>query len=546
MPIEWIRDQPTPAELDEGRFIRHTNCNECGSSDAKAIYDNGDRGYATYCFKCTSYSKELASETAAAEHIQTKASPKQKGLLQGEVKQISSRGLSQDTCYKYKYEIAMHNGEPVQVANYYNTTGQLVAQKVRSKDKSFKILGDGKKLPLFGSQRWASGSRLVITEGEIDCLSIAQVMPKTPIVSLPQGAQGAVKAIKDNWEYVTQFKEVILCFDMDDPGREAAQAVSELLPIGTAKIAHLPLKDANECLIQGKQRDIVSAIFEAKTYRPDGIVAAADIRQALSVVDAASAISYPYDRLNEITLGLRKGELVTVTAGSGIGKSTLVRELAYHLHIGSNRVGMIMLEESNKRTVLGMLGIHLNKNITVDRSMVEEADLYNAFDQVFSSQQIYMYDHFGSTEVETILQRIRYMVKALDVEWIILDHISILISGLAVADERKAIDIAMTALRTLISELGIGMIMVSHLKRPEGNAGHEDGQKVRLGQLRGSHSIAQLSDICIGLQVDPDEPDGDSRLLQVLKNRFTGETGFAGRVKYSRDSGRLLSVADTF
>ena len=546
MPTEWMREQPTPAELDEGRFIRHMNCDECGSSDAKAIYDNGDRGYATYCFSCTNFETELSSETATTTPVQSKASPKQKDLLQGEARQIRSRGLNQETCSKYNYWIATHNNEPVQVANYYSNSGQLVAQKIRSKDKSFKILGEGRKLPLFGSQRWSKGDRLVVTEGEIDCLSIAQVMPKTPIVSLPQGAQGAVKAFKDNWDYVTQFKEVILCFDMDDPGREAAQAVSELLPIGMAKIAHLPLKDANECLIQGKQKDIVSAIFEAKTFRPDGIVAATDIRQALSVVDAASAISYPYDRLNEITLGLRKGELVTVTAGSGAGKSTLVRELAYHLHTNHNKVGMIMLEESNKRTVLGMLGIHLNKNITVDRSLVEEADLYNAFDEVFSSQQIYMYDHFGSTEVETILQRIRYMVKALDVEWIILDHISILISGLAVADERKAIDIAMTALRTLISELGIGMIMVSHLKRPEGNAGHEDGQKVRLGQLRGSHSIAQLSDICIGLQIDPDEPDGDSRLLQVLKNRFTGETGFAGRVKYNRESGRLLSVQDTF
>ena len=546
MQTEWMREQPTPAELDDGKFIRHTNCDECGSSDARAIYDNGDRGYATYCFSCTAFSQEHASEAAASESVSTKTAAKQKDLLKGEIAQIPARGLTQDTCYKYKYQIAKFNGEPVQVANYYNTTGQLVAQKIRSKDKSFKILGDGKKLPLFGSHRWSTGDRIVVTEGEIDCLSIAQVMPKTRVVSLPQGAQGAVKAIKDNWDFITQYKEVILCFDMDDPGREAAQAVSELLPVGTAKIAHLPLKDANECLLQGKQRDIISAIYEAKTYRPDGIVAAADIRQALSVVDAASAISYPYDRLNEITLGLRKGELVTVTAGSGIGKSTLVRELAYHLHMGGHKVGMIMLEESNKRTVLGMLGIHLNKNITVDRSLVEEADLYNAFDQVFANTPLYMYDHFGSTEVETILARIRYMVKALDVQWIILDHISILISGLAVADERKAIDLAMTALRTMISELGIGMIMVSHLKRPEGNAGHEDGQRVRLGQLRGSHSIAQLSDICIGLQVDPDDPDGDTRLLQVLKNRFTGETGFAGRVKYNRESGRLLPAVDTF
>ena len=159
---------------------------------------------------------------------------------------------------------------------------------------------------------------------------------------------------------------------------------------------------------------------------------------------------------------------------------------------------------------------------------------------------MYLFDHFGSSEVETIIQRIHYMAKALDVDWIILDHISIMVSGLHVGDERKALDVAATALRTAVSQLKIGMLMVSHLRRPEGDKGHEEGAKVRLNQLRGTHGIAHVSDIVIGLQVDPDDPDGDYRYLQVLKNRFTGECGVAGKVKYMRDSGRLLDSADTF
>jgi len=98
---------------------------------------------------------------------------------------------------------------------------------------------------------------------------------------------------------------------------------------------------------------------------------------------------------------------------------------------------------------------------------------------------------------------------------------------------------AMTKLRTLVQELEIGLIIVSHLRRPEGDRGHEDGAKVRLGQLRGSHAVAQLSDICITLQVDPDNSDGNERKVFILKNRFTGETGFAGNVIYDNEKGRL-------
>ena len=533
---------------EEGRFIGHEPCQDCGSSDAVARYDNGEQGEATHCFSCDAHYTYSQSdgEAAAATTVPAAQSAKQKDLLKGTYQAIQSRGLTQETCKRMGYSVGSYKGEPVQIATYYSTHGKPVAQKVRFRNKDFKVVGDGKKLPLFGSHKWSTGDRLIITEGEIDALSISQVMQKTPVVSLPQGANGAVRAIKDNWDYVCAFDKVVLCFDMDEAGRDAAQAVAQLLPVGKAMIAHLPYKDANDCLLQGKQREIVSAIFEAKAYRPDGIVAAADIRQSLSVVDAASAITYPYTRLTEITLGLRLGEMVTLSAGSGVGKSTMAKEIAYHLHQQGERVGMIMLEESNKKTILSLVGLHMNKNISIDRSGIEDADIYSAFDEMFKEKPLYMYDHFGSSEVDTIIARIHYMAKALDVKWIILDHISIMISGLAVADERKAIDLACTALRTAVSELDIGLIMVSHLRRPEGDKGHEEGAKVRTSQLRGSHSVVQLSDFVISLQVDADDPDGDQRYIHVLKNRYTGETGVAGKVKYNRDTGRLQDAVDVF
>ena len=139
------------------------------------------------------------------------------------------------------------------------------------------------------------------------------------------------------------------------------------------------------------------------------------------------------------------------------------------------------------------------------------------------------------------------MVKALGVTVIILDHISILVSGLATNDERKLIDIAMTRLRTeVVQELGVTVMAVSHLRRPSGDKGFEGGETPTLQSLRGSASIAQLSDICISLAVEKDDPHSDTRILSVLKNRWSGQTGWAGNIQFNRDTGRLVEQGSEF
>ena len=532
------------SNLDESEFVGHLPCDQCGSSDGNALYSDGH----TYCFVC--YNHEPDGEAASGTAVQAPKKTIQEGLLKGSYQSLPSRGLSERDCRKYDYFTSTFKGQPVQVANYRDSTGEVVAQKVRFKDKKFAILGDKSKMGLYGAHMWSSDKILVICEGEIDTISASKVRNhRWATVGIPNGASSAVKAIKANWDYVNRFETVVLCFDQDDAGRKAALAVAETLPVGKAKIATLPHKDVNDCLVAGEGDAVVSALYQAKEWRPDNIVSASDLRTEVTIEDEQSSVTYPYARLNEITKGLRQGELVTITAGTGIGKTTFVREIAYHLHTQGERLGLIMLEESNKRSLLGLIGLHLDKNVTVDRSVATDDEIEEAFDQLFNDERnIYLYDHFGSSDIDIIIQRITYMVKALGVRWVILDHVSILVSGLATNDERKLIDLALTRLRSeVVQELGIGLIIVSHLRRPEGDKGHEDGAKVRLGQLRGSHSIAQLSDMCVALSVDAEDPDSDTRIISVLKNRFTGQTSaFAGTVEYHRDTGRLLEEGERF
>ena len=530
--------------LVDSNLISHEPCEACGSSDAKGVYDDGH----TYCYSCETY--QSSGEGSSFEQISPETKAKQKALLKGEIRSIKARGLTEETCKKFGYLVSEFNGEPVQVANYRDTNGVVVAQKIRTRDKQFKILGDAKKMTLYGSHLYSVGRKLVICEGEIDTCTVSQIQGhRWATVGLPSGCSSAVRSIKDNWDYVMGFEEVILMFDQDKPGIEAALKCAEIFPSGKVKLAgHLPFKDPNECLLKGESAAVVTAIFQARDYRPDGIVAASDFDGTISQDDAASSVTYPYVELTRMTGGIRKGDVVTICAGSGSGKTTFCKEIAYHLHHNlDQRCGLLMLEENNKRTLRSLVGIHLNKNITVTPELATAEEIEEAFSELFPPQKpLYLFDHFGSSDVDIICQRITYMAKALGCEFIILDHVSVMVSGIATGDERKLIDIALTKLATLTQELNIGLIIVSHLRRPDGDKGHEDGAIVRLGQLRGSHSIAQLSSMCISLQIDPEDPTGDTRSLHCIKNRWSGEQGYCGSVRYQRDSGRLLDVKEMF
>ena len=181
----------------------------------------------------------------------------------------------------------------------------------------------------------------------------------------------------------------------------------------------------------------------------------------------------------------------------------------------------------------------MNKLLHLEPIKVDD-DYRSAFDETVGSGRVFFYDHWGSLDSDNLLNHIRYMAKALGVSYLILDHLSIIVSGLDGGDERRLIDNTMTKLRGLVEECGIGLVLVSHLKRPEGR-GHENGAETTLAQLRGSAAIAQLSDMVLGLERD--QQDAEARNMtnvRVLKNRFSGDTGLASTLRYSHITGRLL------
>ena len=527
--------------MNESTFIRHEPCHKCGSSDAGSRYSDGH----FHCFSCSHW--EAGEALPSDAHRRPKMSADL--ITGGELKALNKRQITEETVRKFGYRSTEYGGKSVQVAPYYDAEGNVVAQKVRFPDKTFTVLGKLKDaLPLFGQHLWGQGGKkIVVTEGEIDALTVSQLQSnKWPVVSVPNGSDGALASLKKALEWLETFEEVILMFDMDEPGRKATAACAELFTPGKCKVASLPRKDPNDCLVNGQGDAVIGAVWQAKVHRPDGIVVGTDLFDEIMREDSDTSTPYPWEGLNDKLRGLRRSELVTITSGSGMGKSAIVRELAFHLIKNTtDNVGMIMLEEDVRRTALGLMGLDLNKPLHINRDGVDEDMLKLAFQSTVGCGRMFLYDHFGSTEVSNLLSRVRYMARSLDCKWVFLDHLSIVVSGLGDGDERRLIDNTMTSLRTLVQETGIGLVLVSHLKRPEGK-GHEEGAKTSLSQLRGSHAIAQLSDTVIGAERDQQGDDPNLTTLRVLKNRFSGQTGEACLLRYSHESGRLTEADNPF
>jgi twinkle protein len=520
---------------EDSEFIQHEPCPSCNSRDNLARYDDGH----AYCFGCN------YRERSGGEHkVVVQRGDKNMDFVEGEATSLSARGISLETCRKWDYCIGEVAGQPVQIANYKDASGTRVAQKIRFRNKDFHTKGDIKVAGLYGQHLWSGkGKKAIICEGEIDALSVSQSQGnRWPVYSVPNGAAGAPKAIRSSIELLDGYDEVIFCFDSDDAGTKAARECAQVLPPGKAKIAKLPLKDANEMLVKGRVKELVDCIWQARIYRPDGIVNGKDLWDIVSAEDSMSSCDYPYEGINKKTLGMRRGEIVTITAGAGIGKSQVCREIANHVLNQEQKIGYIALEESNKRTGLGFMGLHLNKPLHLGTVEVTDEEFKDAFDSTLNTGNIYMYDHWGSLASDNLLSKIRYMVTACECSFIILDHLSIVVSGIEEGDERRTIDNLMTKLRGLVEEVNCGLILVSHLKRPQGNKGHEDGAQTSMAQLRGSASIGQLSDIVIGCERDQQGDNPDRTTVRVLKNRWTGETGIACELDYDHKTGRLTEV----
>ena len=526
-------------------------CTKCGKHNV-STYEDGT----AFCFtaECNTFYKKGAygNEEEPAPRIKTSTST---STAFAPPVDIPQRGLKKSTLEYFGVGVIYgeSSGE-IEELSYPVYRGDLVGRKRKNLNtKEYFAEGSTKNPDLFGMHKVQEGGRLlIITEGEDDCMAAYQMLQEQGkaynVVSLPNGAN--TRAIRSSLDKLETFESIILNFDGDEVGKKAALEVAEILTPGKVKIASLPTKDANELLLTGAKasKDYLQAIYKAKPYRPDGVVNLGDAWDAMWEDENTQSVPYPWEGLNKKLYGLREREILTITSGTGSGKSQTVRELEHHLLKNTEgNIGILALEEGLGKTQWGIVSVEASLPLMIreERSSVSKVDIREWWNNTIGTNRVVALDHFGSTSEDNLINRVRYMIKGLSCRWIILDHLSIVVSSMEGGDERRTIDSIMTRLRQLVEETGAGMILIVHLRRAGGDKGHEQGIEVSLSHLRGSQSIAQLSDSVIALERNQqaiDDREANLTTVRVLKNRYAGITGLATHLSYDSSTGRMSEV----
>jgi twinkle protein len=532
-----------------GKQIKiHLPCSDCGSSDALSEYEGEDGSTYSVCYSCNT-KKNLTKGTNVTISVPTSIVENGKAVPDKGLRSITKKSLDY-------YGIRVQDDNHIYPYYDAKTGRELLVQKLRTKAKSFPQIkkhdNATQEIGLFGQHLFSPGQEKTITvcEGELEPPSFRDMMGEYPCVAMP-GA--STKLTQEQKDYLDSYDTIVVVGDNDKAGDSLVESLAGVFPKKIRVFKHPFTEekiDPNWYLANG-HREVFAKAWWAATrtpYKPDSIKVGAETLDIFMQDLTKSSLSYPWAGLNEITYGIRPSELVLITAGSGVGKSAVLRSMAYHIWENTSaKIGMIFLEESLRRTVKGIGGIHMGKNIVLPDidAAVDKESKRQAWSEVLDNDRWVFWDHFGSNNVDKVLNQIRFMATQLDCRIFFLDHISIIVSAQDNGDERKTLDSIMTKLATLCQELDVAIIAVSHLRRPNAGQSHEEGANVKLSDLRGSAGLGQLSDIVIGLErngqaLDPRERN--TTTLRIIKNRFSGETGPCCKLLWEKESGLLTEI----
>jgi twinkle protein len=487
----------------------HQPCPDCGSSDARCTYADGH----SYCFSCLTY-------TPSAQALMT-------GFT---FEYLPWRGISADTFRLFDAKTKVDaDGKPVSIGFQYGDT-----YKVRTLDKKgfywSYLSGNQQRGTLYARDRWNASPRrtIVVTEGELDALSFYEVL-RSPVVSVKSASTAGTDAgLERSW--LNEFERIYLAFDGDEAGRRAAAAVAKLFDPNKVFDIRFPggtRKDANDYLRAGERDELAQLFANAKRYLPEQIVSGFSEFEKIIHEVPKTGVSYPWPTLNYMTYGIRTAESVLITAQEGVGKTEVMHSILHSLLTETkDAVGSIFLEEPKKRLLQAIAGIDLKRPVHLPDSGVSDGETFEALRRVVQTDdRLHVYSHFGSDDPEVILDTIRFLVSARLCRYILLDHITMVVSGLGGDNERRALDYLSTRLEMMVKELDFALIVVSHVNDE--------------GLTRGSRNISKIADMRIDLARDIKSADPVVRRtthLTISKNRFCGRTGPAGTLLFNPET----------
>lgn len=529
------------------------NKEPCGSSDAMCEYEDGGR----VCHKCGGFDNrgKTGSHTPSAKPRGEPMSFDFEFYHDAEYKSIQDRRIDVDTCKKFGVKTTAKGSH---LFPAYDAQGNLVAVKERFyPEKIFKIHGDISKAQLFGMHSFPkTGRSLTITEGEYDAMAAYRMTgSKYPHASIFNGCNSAKKEFKNNFEALKEFETITVNFDADEPGRKAVEEVGPLLP-GRMKVLELTEgKDACDYLKANKGSKYVDEFWRARQYTLGGIINGADTWEKYKEKKNVESIPFDpqYSELNHKTYGIRFGEIILITAGTGSGKTQVLREWKYNLITNIMKQKQhtwnlmdISLEEDTGDNVGGLMALHANKRIMLPDVNIPEAEEKRIHDELFGDRRYFTLDHEGSVEDDSLLDKIEYAATVDGCRVFFLDHITIAVSDCNAGQENLSMDKFMNRLLKMVKRLNICVIVVSHLRKTGGGGkSFEEGRIPTEDDLKGSGSLKQIAMTTIAIarnKYAESDKERNTTSFHVLKCRFTGRTGPCDHAYFDDETGRMNVV----
>lgn len=537
---------------------------KCISSSPKSlqIFLNDDDTFSGYCFSCQKFVKDPYGDNPPDPktiHVKT---PEE---IQEEIDEVKScirvpfthRGIEKDDWHTFGVRVILSQSDgktPYAIGHPYTRDGKLVGFKIKLIGrKTMWNVGDVKGADLYGWElaKRVGGSTLYITEGEEDAIALRKILRTMstsdkydyPVVSLPAGTDSVAKCIgRMAAEIQQRFKNVVLVYDDDEPGRKAVRETRKILP--NAKVAVLPEKDANDCLLKGRLKATRDAcIFQADKPVDTPTKSVQDCRKEI-MDPPVMGKSYPWPTLTKLTFGQRKGEHISIGGGTGCGKTLIGHELsAWNATEHKWRTLMIMMEETNAETFRAVAGKIDNFPYHVPEEDSGLAPDMEQLDKTLDRIEPYItvWDIEALEDPESTWEQIEHFIRTQGhlYDVVMIDNATTLSEGLTASERNDFLGKVNSELAKLAKKFDFMSIMFSHLNAPPSSQrSHEHGGRVLESQFTGSRAAMRYSHMIIGFERNKHAECPHCSYITCIKNRKYGRTG-RFKTFYTERTGRL-------
>ena len=442
------------------------------------------------------------------------------------IEYLESRGISAEVAKRYKITTQTHN-ENILVFPFYDDQNVLQFVKYRKTnfDKRFdknKEWCEAETMPiLFGMAQCEDFTRLVITEGQIDSLSLATCGIKNA-VSVPTGALGFTW-LANCWDWINKFQEVVVFGDYEKGKITLIETLEKRLQMKVKCVRpqdYLCEKDANDILRKYGKEAIIRAVEGAELR---------DVKyvKRLATVEAVNLRDLPKIRtgirpLDRVCGGLLRGHVVLLSGKRGEGKSTFMSQLVAEAIEQDNAVFVYSGELPNYHFKNWLdLQIAGANHICTTRNEYNDEEYYltegcvkkiNAwyYDKafIFDNSAVSGDEYEGLTKV---------MVDAIcryDIKLVCIDNLMTAMDGDPNTDIYRQQSTFVKKLEKLAQQYDVAIILVAHPKKS--NVAFDNDT------VSGSSDITNAVSFVFNYQRADDGDECDSYLM-VTKNRMNGK-----------------------